>query len=608
MPHARRACLFQTPSFYHLARFLYQALPGDPMPFYSPLPELSAELKSPDSNAAPAVLPTDVLPTATDALSDSDRHLRNSNTSSWGSSSWGIVKQASLPLLTAVLHGLPWLYDDLFWCSWLGIGLGLYVVTRSSWVASWWMTWLWSTLAISIAFHWSPAAMAYTLSSSYALGLAVALPFVVWDGLRLGASFWLAARTTRDLRWIWLPAALWAITLEWAMPSVFPWRLGLTQLAVPWLVQPVDIFGGGWTTFIAFAHAGLLIHVLCALSGQLGRPSTSAAPPCTTLSAPTSASRSLWLVSGLLLFNASYGLWALTSWNQRAQAAQHVRFGVVQVDPSYTWSTDHLRQLSEQLAHQVDIVCWPESSGGNYELTLADLSDANQVFAHSRQPERGLQPWPSPRCELLLGGKCYQGDPETPELLHVTAMLIDVRQHINARYHKRFLMPFGEYVPFENTVPGMAELFDMAEHVQPGNTARPIVSCTGARMGVMLCYEDMVPQAALEPVRQGANVLVSLANGSAFESPYTLTQHRLLSQLRAVECRKSFVRCAATGESCVISPVGKIEERIAVQQDGALVANVSLLPGQTIFTRAPWLGTITSLLGLVASAAFFWKN
>jgi apolipoprotein N-acyltransferase len=102
--------------------------------------------------------------------------------------------------------------------------------------------------------------------------------------------------------------------------------------------------------------------------------------------------------------------------------------------------------------------------------------------------------------------------------------------------------------------------------------------------------------------------LVSLANGSAFESPYTLTQHRLLAQLRAVECRKSFVRCAATGESCVISPVGKIEERIAVQQAGALVANVSLLTGQTVFTRAPWLGTITSLLGLVASAAFFWKN
>jgi apolipoprotein N-acyltransferase len=562
-------------------------------------PELSPESKS------LATVPAALL---TAPRRDPNRHLHNPSVSNWGLRTWDAIQHASLPLLAAALNGLPWLYDGLFWCSWLGIALGLVVVTRASWVASWWMTWLWGTLAISIAFHWSPAAMAYTLSSSYGLGLAVAFPFLAWDGLRMAASFWLAARTTRDLRWIWIPAALWAITLEWAMPSVFPWRLGLPQLAVPWLVQPVDIFGGGWTTLMAFAHAGLLIQLLCLFSRQPGRQPTTASTTSPFLSEPARVAHSLWLASFLVIFNASYGVWALATWNHRTEAARHVRFGVVQVDPSYTWSTDHLRQLSEQVAHQVDIVCWPESSGGNYELTLTDLSDANQVFAHSRKPERGLQPWPTPRCELLLGGKCYQGDPESPELLHVTAMLIDEQQHINARYHKRFLMPFGEYVPFEKTVPGMQELFDMAEHVQPGATPKPISSQTGARMGVMLCYEDMVPRAAYEPVRQGANVLVSLANGSAFESPYTLTQHRLLSQLRAIECRKSFVRCAATGQSCVISPVGKIEQRLALQQDGALVANVSLLEGQTFFTRAPWLGTALSLLGLVATTVLLRRH
>src|SRR5690606_8830069 len=143
-------------------------------------------------------------------------------------------------------------------------------------------------------------------------------------------------------------------------------------------------------------------------------------------------------------------------------------------------------------------------------------------------------------------------------------------------------------------------LFDMTEHVQPGSGAQTIASNTGAQLGAMLCYEDMVPQAAYEMTRQGANVLLSLANGSAFESPYTLTQHRLLSQLRAIECRKFMLRCAATGETCSISPVGEIVARLPVQQEGVLVAQAALLPGQTLFTRAPWLGPAATLIALLA--------
>ncbi len=89
------------------------------------------------------------------------------------------------------------------------------------------------------------------------------------------------------------------------------------------------------------------------------------------------------------------------------------------------------------------------------------------------------------------------------------------------------------------------------------------------------------------------------SHGQSKSAGYTLTQHRLLSQLRAIEGRKHFLRCAATGETCSISATGQIVDRLAVQRDGVLLADAPLLDGQTLFTRAPWLGAVLSLVALM---------
>ena len=108
---------------------------------------------------------------------------------------------------------------------------------------------------------------------------------------------------------------------------------------------------------------------------------------------------------------------------------------------------------------------------------------------------------------------------------------------------------------------------------------------TRPRLGVMLCYEDMVPAAARSLVDASANVLVSLVNGSAFTQPVSLAQHRLLAQLRAVENRRCLLRCAATGETCVITPLGVVATMLPSHSRGVLVARVPLLEGLTLAHR-----------------------
>ncbi|MGN6544890.1 MAG: hypothetical protein ACTHK7_07560, partial [Aureliella sp.] len=125
--------------------------------------------------------------------------------------------------------------DGAPWCGLLGIACALFVVTRRSFVASFWATLLWGVIAIGAAFYWAPDAMAYTLCSGYALGFVVAMPLILWDGLRLALGYWLAARLTTDVRRIWLPAALATMACEFAFPGVFPWRLGFVLIPWPWL-------------------------------------------------------------------------------------------------------------------------------------------------------------------------------------------------------------------------------------------------------------------------------------------------------------------------------------------------------------------------------------
>ena len=505
-----------------------------------------------------------------------------------------------LGLVAFVCTTIPWLAEGYSWAAWVGVACGMTLAVSRGFASSLWVAWLWCGGVLGTAFHWSPAAMAYTLSSSYAIGFAVAAPLFVWDGLRLALGFWLAAKLTRDIRYYWFAAAATTIFLEYVVPGVFPWKLGLTQLSNPWLIQGIDLFGASFSTFVVFAVAGALQLAafgawrwFSACRKQVITKHQASVDPITAADGTIGSVYGLRLAGSPVLLTvcciAIYNTIAWQYWSNLSSNAPKIRIGLVQVDPSFVESTDNAREQTNAIAGQVDLVCWPESSAGNYDLQLKSLADDELTFQMSRDPDRGLRPWPSPACELLLGGKNYVGDPDEGGKLFVTAMLIDKNESIVARHDKRFLMPFGEYVPGEAYIPGLKQLFDMAEYVEPGKTALPIESSTGARIGTMLCYEDMVPRAAREMVANKANLLISLVNGSAFESHYTLYQHRLISHLRAIESRRYFVRCAATGETCVINPLGEIESRLPMQVNGAMVSEVGLIEARSFYSRFPWL-------------------
>lgn len=494
----------------------------------------------------------------------------------------------------AVLGAAPWLDQRLAWGGLLSTAAALVAACHCRGWRRESAVLLATLLQVTLAFHWAPLALAEALQTSPAIGLAFTAPIIAWDACRLAAPCWVVGRMVRDPRAAWLPASLTAVVAEAVMPAIFPWKLGYATMAWPITMQVADLGGAEATTFTFFAHAGSLVVFVGLLTGM--RPARI--PPAGFAALAVSAA------------SLAYGAWAIGADARRVAAAPRLRLALVQANPERADSIDDLRRLSRAACDTAtappDLVCWPECSGGSYEEGLDAFADEEAILRRSRPPQQGLRPWPDPPCPLLLGGRIYRGYPERPQALYQAALLIDARERLAGAYRKRYLMPFGEYVPGADVIPDLRLHVPLDQEYAVGSAA-DVLACGPARLGVLLCYEDMVPAAAASLVRQGASVLVSLVNGATFTNPLTLAQHRLLAQARAIETRRWLVRCAATGETCAISSAGTVASRLPLDRQGVLAVEVPLLEGRTpavrfgsgVFPGACGLG-----LALLAAAAW----
>ncbi len=495
----------------------------------------------------------------------------------------------------AVLGAAPWLDQRLAWSGLVATAAALVASCHCRGWRREAAVLITAVLQISLAFHWAPRALADALQTTPALGLAFTLPIIAWDACRLAVPCWVVGRMGCDPRAAWLPAALAAVVAEAVMPAVFPWKLGYATMGWPVTMQVADLGGAEATTFTFFAHAGSLVVLAGLVTGL--RPARI--PPAGLAAVAVSVA------------SLAYGAWALEADARRVAAAPRLQLALVQANPERADSIDDLRRLTRAAcrvdARAPDLVCWPECSGGSYEEGLDSFADEEAVFRRSRPPQQGLRPWPDPDCPLLLGGRLYRGYPERPRAVYQAALLLDDREQLAGAYRKRHLMPFGEYVPGADVIPDLRLHVPLEQEYAVGASAE-VLACGPARLGVLLCYEDMVPEAAASLVRQSANLLVSLVNGAVFTDPLTLAQHRLLAQARAIETRRWLVRCAATGETCTISSAGVVAERLPLDHQGVLAAEVPLLDGLTPAVRFGGWFPAACGLGLAALAVAGWRR
>ena len=108
------------------------------------------------------------------------------------------------------------------------------------------------------------------------------------------------------------------------------------------------------------------------------------------------------------------------------------------------------------------------------------------------------------------------------------------------------------------------------------------------KVGGVICIESIYPDFVAGFVQRGANLIVVVTNDSWYGYWSGPFQHKEISVLRAVENRKTVVRAANGGVSCMIDPLGRTIASTKLFTRDVLAGDATIQDGLTIYSRCPW--------------------
>ncbi|MBI4746945.1 MAG: apolipoprotein N-acyltransferase [Acidobacteria bacterium] len=188
-----------------------------------------------------------------------------------------------------------------------------------------------------------------------------------------------------------------------------------------------------------------------------------------------------------------------------------------------------------------------------------------------------------------------------PELYNAAVFLAPLQTESGTRlirpsepYHKRKLMPFAEEVPYSKHFPGLSSLaveLNWNQTFTRGNglTLFSVQQGPGqvVKVAAPICYEHFYPSLIAEFVRNGAQVITLLSNDAWFSKSHGEYQIAAFTTLRAIETRRSIVRCTNTGLTCFIDPFGRVYRDIPWWQEDSVTGDVALSSRMSLYVRFP---------------------
>jgi len=168
---------------------------------------------------------------------------------------------------------------------------------------------------------------------------------------------------------------------------------------------------------------------------------------------------------------------------------------------------------------------------------------------------------------------------------------------------KFHLVPFGEYLPFENVLRSIGLTEIAADTGFSSGEGPKTFSVPGAPpVGPLICYEVIFPQAVTGEPRPAW--LVNMTDDSWFGPNAGPMQHLLIARVRAIEEGLPIVRAANSGISAIIDAYGRERARLDLGLRGVLDGDLPVALPETPYARFGDL--ITLGLFLLCAGAALW--
>jgi len=298
-----------------------------------------------------------------------------------------------------------------------------------------------------------------------------------------------------------------------------------------------------------------------------------------------------------------------------------VKVGLIQpnLDPYEKWNGGSLIELTKQytalsekaIDKGAEIIIWPETAlpvyllSGGYEdvvVFIRKFVSENNIFLLTGMPDFryfGNKEDAIPFAKYSEAGDYYYST-------HNAIYLFSPEDYEIQRYGKVKLVPFGEKTPFSDQVPFLGDLIKWGVGLSGWNVGydsslfsiiknynrldlRDTIKVCG-----LVCYESIFPDYTATLCNKGADFIAVVTNDSWYGNTSGPYQHKATAILRAVENRKSVVRAANGGISCIINPVGRTIDETPMFTKGYLVGDVELNSDTTFYMRNPLIVPILS--------------
>jgi apolipoprotein N-acyltransferase len=474
------------------------------------------------------------------------RHARNG---------LALLAGASLPLAFEPFAFIPLAYlaPALLFFLWLDatprqafhsgylFGLGLFGIGVS-----------WVYVAIH-DFGYAPVWLAGFLTAVFVAFLALYYGLLGYLAVRLRQRL-AGLRHHRLLSLLLVFPALW-ILLEWIRSwflTGFPWlNIGYSQIdnGLAGFAPLLGVYGLGWITLLA-ASLLLLLLLYRDRRKQLGI-----------------------LAVFIALHLAGFGLLQI---NWTGPSGAPIKVSLVQGNqPQATkWDPEALRKrlsLYRQLTEQhwdSDLIAWPENAVTTFYHNIRD-SYLAQLQAEARRHNT----------DIVLG---------------LPVMNRDKKEYYNSMislgktpgmYHKKHLVPFGEYVPLESVLRGMIAFFDLPmSSFSPGSDDQPLLHAAGQSLAVTVCYEDVFGEEVIQQLPQ-ASLLLNASNNAWYGDSFAPHQHLQISRMRALETGRALLRVTTNGISALVNHRGAIMSRSTQFETDVITGRLQPRQGATPYVR-----------------------
>jgi apolipoprotein N-acyltransferase len=153
-------------------------------------------------------------------------------------------------------------------------------------------------------------------------------------------------------------------------------------------------------------------------------------------------------------------------------------------------------------------------------------------------------------------------------------------------YDKVHLVPFGEYLPFQDVLErlGLTQLVAVKGGFIPGDRRRAIAVPRAPHMLPLVCYEAIFPGQTV-PRGERPGWMLNLTNDGWFGRSPGPYQHLQQARIRTIEEGLPLVRAANTGISAVIDPVGRVLASLPLGTEGVLDAPLPRALAPTPYAR-----------------------